>query len=180
MNIQKNTPSGPLWRLFPEYSDTGNIHLHLQGSSAAWAWLALNPPTPAVFLVPDQQHLGVFEQNWKSLAPQVPLQVLPELPLGEEAGRHAFWLARGEALREWKERGGGLVLTPGSFMAPYRMPDSYLRLRRGEEIPLSELLAWLDSVGSSRVDYVAAPGEHALRGCVVDLYTSSQTLPLRV
>jgi len=180
LNIQRNTPSGPLWRLFPEYSDIGNIHLHLQGSSAAWAWLALNPPTPAVFLVPDQQHLGVFEQNWKSLAPQVPLQVLPELPLGEEAGRHAFWLARGEALREWKERGGGLVLTPGSFMAPYRMPDSYLRLRRGEEIPLSELLAWLDSVGSSRVDYVAAPGEHALRGCVVDLYTSSQTLPLRV
>ena len=180
MNIQQNIPTGQLWRLFREASGGGSVHLHLQGSSAAWPWLALDSPVPAVFLVPDQQHLGIFEQNWKSLSPQAPLQVLPELPLGEEAGRHAFWLARGEVLRRWKAERGGLLLTPGSFMAPYRIPESYRTLRRGETLPLSELITWLESIGSSRVDYVAAPGEYALRGCVVDLYTSSQSLPLRV
>ncbi len=180
LSIQQNSGAGRLWQFLGEERLSRPLHIHLQGEGAAWAWVGAESPKPPIFLVPDQQRLGAFEQNWKALFPEFSLRVLPELPLGEEAGRHAFWLARGEIFREWRERGGALLLTPGSFMAPYRIPDSYRRLRKGEIFPMPELLAWLRSVGSSRVDYVAAPGEHALRGCVVDLYTSSQSLPVRV
>jgi len=180
LSIHKNTGAGRLWQFFPEGALSGSLHIRLQGEVAAWVWAAANFPRPAIFLVSDQQHLTAFEQNWKSLFPELLLAVMPELPLGEEMGRHAFWLTRGEIFRVWRERGGALLLTPGSFMAPYRIPDAYLKLRRGEVLPMPQLLAWLDLVGSSRVDYVASPGEHALRGCVVDLYTSSQSLPVRV
>ena len=180
LSIQKSTGAGRLWQFFGEGTLSRPLHVHLQGEGAAWAWAGATPPKPAIFLVPDQQRLAAFEQNWKTLFPELPLGVMPELPLGEEMGRHALWLTRGEIFREWRERGGPLLLTPGSFMTPYRIPDAYLKLRRGEEFPMPRLLSWLDSVGNSRVDYVAAPGEHALRGCVVDLYTSSQSLPVRV
>ncbi|HYL74115.1 MAG TPA: transcription-repair coupling factor, partial [Bryobacteraceae bacterium] len=55
-----------------------------------------------------------------------------------------------------------------------------LTLRTGEEIPLEDLLAHLESIGYERRDPVEMVGEYSLRGGILDIFPAESSKPIRV
>ena len=58
--------------------------------------------------------------------------------------------------------------------------NSAIRLHRGEKISLSFLRDTLLEYGFERTDFVAEPGQFALRGSIVDVFSFSDHRPVRV
>ena len=55
-----------------------------------------------------------------------------------------------------------------------------ITLRKGEEIPLTELEKQLQALGFSMQDYVYEPGQYAVRGSIVDIFSYSNDDPFRI
>ena len=58
--------------------------------------------------------------------------------------------------------------------------ESLLKLTVGEEISHDEIIESLFSSGFERVDFVAEPGQFAIRGAIVDIFSYSYNDPFRV
>ena len=57
---------------------------------------------------------------------------------------------------------------------------SVLKIRVGEEISHEEIVRILSSRGFEKVDFVAAPGQYAIRGSIVDIFSFSDNYPYRI
>ena len=57
---------------------------------------------------------------------------------------------------------------------------SSLTLRTGQEIQISALSSQLSELGFERVDFVFQPGQYAVRGSIVDIYSYSHDNPYRL
>ena len=55
-----------------------------------------------------------------------------------------------------------------------------LTLRVGEEIPLEDLLAHLESIGYEKRDPVEMVGEYSLRGGILDIFPAEASKPIRI
>ena len=89
----------------------------------------------------------------------------------------------------------GKMMDPGDdilFIVTYpealeeRIPDqneiagSLLTIRAGESIPYDSLQEILGKQGFERVDFVSAPGQYAIRGAVIDIFSYSLEHPYRL
>ncbi len=89
----------------------------------------------------------------------------------------------GDVLRN---EGGGLIIVSypeaiiESVPAPKALEDKTLYLRTGEEIQVSRLGEMLTELGFERVDFVYEPGQYAIRGGIVDVYSYSHDDPYRI
>ena len=57
--------------------------------------------------------------------------------------------------------------------------DSTLSLKQGDEISYDELKEKLSSQGFEKVDFVSSPGQFALRGSVIDIFSYTYNNPYR-
>ena len=58
--------------------------------------------------------------------------------------------------------------------------DSLLSIARGDEISHEKIVEILSSKGFERVDFVSAPGQYAIRGSLVDIFSYSYNHPYRI
>ena len=79
---------------------------------------------------------------------------------------------------------GVVVLTAASLNDAVPTPDSLkaisLELRRGEQLPMGELVRRLGEAGYERVPQVALRGQFAVRGGIVDCFSYQHAIPMRV
>jgi len=61
-----------------------------------------------------------------------------------------------------------------------QLGDQTLVLRQGETIQVDDTTAFLREMGFQEVDYVYEPGQFALRGSILDVYSYSSELPFRI
>ena len=61
-----------------------------------------------------------------------------------------------------------------------KIKESVLRLAVGDEISHEEIIAKLFENGFERVDFVAEPGQFAIRGAIVDIFSYSYNYPFRI
>jgi len=61
-----------------------------------------------------------------------------------------------------------------------KIASSILTVRKGDEISYDNILETLGSRGFEKVDFVSAPGQFALRGSVVDIFSYSSSDPYRL
>src|SRR5436305_3580044 len=107
----------------------------------------------------------------------LPFQNLSPHPELQEERATALWkIATGKA---------GIVVTPIAATAILQRPAEYYSdlartLRRGESLELENLLGHLDTVGYSSADVVEMPGEYAVRGGILDMYSPEAERPVRV
>ncbi|MFM8179375.1 MAG: DEAD/DEAH box helicase, partial [Candidatus Kapaibacterium sp.] len=77
-----------------------------------------------------------------------------------------------------------VIAAPASFMVPLPKPDAVvhnsMRLRRGETQSFEELTTHLLLNGFERRDFVAQPGDIAIRGGIIDLFPVGWSTPLRI
>jgi transcription-repair coupling factor (superfamily II helicase) len=107
----------------------------------------------------------------------LPFQNLSPHPELQEERATALWkIATGKA---------SIVVTPIAATAILlRSADYYTDLarilRRGESFDVDNLLAHLNTVGYTSADVVEMPGEYALRGGILDVYSPEAERPVRV
>ena len=65
-------------------------------------------------------------------------------------------------------------------MPSERLSESSLSLSVGDEVPFSELEKKLSALGFARVDAVESAGQFAVRGGILDVWTSADSTPTRV
>ena len=61
-----------------------------------------------------------------------------------------------------------------------QLDDHMLVLRQGEAVDVEKMLEELRQMGLHEVDYVYEPGQFALRGSILDVYSYSSELPFRI
>ena len=107
----------------------------------------------------------------------LPFQNLSPHPELQEERATALWkIATGKA---------GIVVTAIAATAILQRPAEYYSdlartLRRGESFDLENLLGHLNTVGYSSADVVEMPGEYAVRGGILDVYSPEAERPVRV
>lgn len=58
--------------------------------------------------------------------------------------------------------------------------DSIMSISKGDEISHEKIVAALSAGGFERVDFVSAPGQYAIRGSLVDIFSYSNNYPYRI
>ena len=58
--------------------------------------------------------------------------------------------------------------------------SSVISIRKSEEISHEKIVEMLSSCGFERVDFVSAPGQYAIRGALVDIFSYSNNYPYRI
>jgi len=107
----------------------------------------------------------------------LPFENLSPHPEIQEQRATALWkMATGEA---------AIVVAPaGAAALRLRRPEFYSdlarALRRGEAIDPAQLLEHLNTVGYEAADVVEMPGQYALRGGILDVYSPEADRPVRV
>ena len=107
----------------------------------------------------------------------LPFQNLSPHPELQEERATALWkIATGAA---------SIVVSPVAATAiRLRSSDYYVNLartiRRGESFDLEALLAHLNTVGYTSTDVVEMPGQYAVRGGILDVYSPEADRPLRI
>ena len=66
-----------------------------------------------------------------------------------------------------------------SVPSPKTLEKSSMTLRVGQEISHSELSRQLTELGFEHVDFVFQPGQYAIRGSIIDIYSYSHDIPYR-
>ncbi len=61
-----------------------------------------------------------------------------------------------------------------------KLEEALFTIRKGNEISYSSLQEILVKEGFIKVDFVSAPGEYAIRGAVIDIFSYSQEKPYRI
>jgi transcription-repair coupling factor (superfamily II helicase) len=107
----------------------------------------------------------------------LPFQNLSPHPELQEERATALWkIATGRA---------SIVVTPVAATAILQRSAEYYTdlartLRRGESFDVENLLAHLNTVGYAAADVVEMPGQYALRGGILDVYSPEAERPVRV
>ncbi|HTT22590.1 MAG TPA: transcription-repair coupling factor [Candidatus Sulfotelmatobacter sp.] len=107
----------------------------------------------------------------------LPFQNLSPHPELQEERATALWkIATGKA---------SIVVSPIAATAVLQRSADYYTdlariLRRGESFDLDSLLAHLNTVGYTSADVVEMPGQYALRGGILDVYSPEAERPVRI
>jgi transcription-repair coupling factor (superfamily II helicase) len=113
------------------------------------------------------------------------LPALDVLPL-QNLSPHAEILEQ-RAIGLWSmatQRAGITILPVASAMLRIEPAAFYrqlaLKLRTGDELPLEELVAHLESIGYERREPVEMVGEYSVRGGIIDVFSPEASKPLRI
>jgi transcription-repair coupling factor (superfamily II helicase) len=107
----------------------------------------------------------------------LPFQNLSPHPELQEERATALWkISTGKA---------AIIVTPIAAAAILQRSADYYTdlartLRRGESFDLDNLLAHLNTVGYASADVVEMPGQYALRGGILDVYSPEAERPVRI
>jgi transcription-repair coupling factor (superfamily II helicase) len=81
--------------------------------------------------------------------------------------------------------GGLMVVTSPEALAEKvvqreQLQQNMLHIRRGEQVAISHVVDVLNGYGFQRVDYVYEPGQFAVRGSIIDVFSYSSEYPFRI
>ncbi len=174
----------------------------LQASAPAVVFAALalrlkQSQRPMLFLMQDEESAGYFYHDLTQLLGDE--QVLFYPSAYRRAVKYAQRDAANEILRTevlgrlsaWRQDAAAahdkalLVVSCAAALAqrvapPKSFSDSTITLRVGENYDLGGLSRQLKELGFSRKDYVYEPGEFAVRGSILDVFSYASEYPLRI
>lgn len=158
-----------------------NRGVHLASKGAMRPWVCRDIKQPLLVLLPDARQARDFAADAEELGVLENVKILPEMILAEDDLKsEAQRIVRGDILENFRYKGGVLAATPASLMAPFSTGGDYMELECGREVGRSRLIDWLAQKGYERSDLVWTPGQFAVRGSIVDIFSPSDMYPVRV
>ena len=170
-------------------------HISLNGLVASapalfFAAFAERCPYPILFILEDADTAGYFHNDLKTLGIEpflLPSSYRRAVKYGQrDAGSEILRAETMAALSAEKTEGKPLyIVTEPSALAERvvskeRLNDQTIRLETGQEVEVVALEKQLRALGFQEVDYVYEPGQFAVRGSILDVYSYSSEYPFRI
>lgn len=170
-------------------------HISLNGLVASapalfFAAFAERCPYPILFILEDADTAGYFHNDLKALGIEpflLPSSYIRAVKYGQrDAGSEILRTETMAALSAEKTEGKPLyIVTEPSALAERvvskeRLNDQTIRLETGQEVEVVALEKQLRALGFQEVDYVYEPGQFAVRGSILDVYSYSSEYPFRI
>lgn len=170
-------------------------HISLNGLVASapalfFATFAERCPYPILFILEDADTAGYFHNDLKALGIEpflLPSSYRRAVKYGQrDAGSEILRTETMAALSAEKTEGKPLyIVTEPSALAERvvskeRLNDQTIRLETGQEVEVVALEKQLRALGFQEVDYVYEPGQFAVRGSILDVYSYSSEYPFRI
>lgn len=147
-------------------------------------------PYPILFILEDADTAGYFHNDLKALGIEpflLPSSYRRAVKYGQrDAGSEILRTETMAALSAEKTEGKPLyIVTEPSALAERvvskeRLNDQTIRLETGQEVEVVALEKQLRALGFQEVDYVYEPGQFAVRGSILDVYSYSSEYPFRI
>lgn len=170
-------------------------HFSLNGLVASapalfFAAFAERCPYPILFILEDADTAGYFHNDLKALGIEpflLPSSYRRAVKYGQrDAGSEILRTETMAALSAEKTEDKPLyIVTEPSALAERvvskeRLNDQTIRLETGQEVEVVALEKQLRALGFQEVDYVYEPGQFAVRGSILDVYSYSSEYPFRI
>ncbi len=170
-------------------------HISLNGLVASapalfFAAFAERCPYPILFILEDADTAGYFHNDLKALGIEpflLPSSYRRAVKYGQrDAGSEILRTETMAALSAEKTEGKPLyIVTEPSALAERvvskeRLNNQTIRLETGQEVEVVALEKQLRALGFQEVDYVYEPGQFAVRGSILDVYSYSSEYPFRI
>lgn len=170
-------------------------HISLNGLVASapalfFAAFAERCPYPILFILEDADTAGYFHNDLKTLGIEpflLPSSYRRAVKYGQrDSGSEILRTETMAALSAEKTEGKPLyIVTEPSALAERvvskkRLNDQTIRLETGQEVEVVALEKQLRALGFQEVDYVYEPGQFAVRGSILDVYSYSSEYPFRI
>lgn len=170
-------------------------HISLNGLVASapalfFAAFAERCPYPILFILEDADTAGYFHNDLKALGIEpflLPSSYRRAVKYGQrDAGSEILRTETMAALSAEKTEGKPLyIVTEPSALAERvvskeRLNDQTIRLETGQEVEVVALEKQLRALGFQEVAYVYEPGQFAVRGSILDVYSYSSEYPFRI
>lgn len=170
-------------------------HISLNGLVASapalfFAAFAERCPYPILFILEDADTAGYFHNDLKALGIEpflLPSSYRRAVKYGQrDAGSEILRTETTAALSAEKTEGKPLyIVTEPSALAERvvskeRLNDQTIRLETGQEVEVVALEKQLRALEFQEVDYVYEPGQFAVRGSILDVYSYSSEYPFRI
>lgn len=120
----------------------------------------------AVFFLPDSGK-SVERSNYKSSLGVQRTSAIGRILSGAGSGEPLYVVTYPEALEE---------LVPERK----RLDEALLKIRKGDELSHEKIKEILAGMGFCRTDFVSAPGQYAIRGSLIDIFSYSFNNPYRI
>lgn len=192
---------GALKSLLAEKSRSGIFLQGLIASSAScfFAAMAAKNSQTRLFVMTDADDAGYLYNDLQQMLPKEQVLFFPSsyrraLKYGQRD--NALTILRTEVLsrlaREHDNAIRGAVSALPLHIVTYpealvemvvqqkQLADNTLRLHRGDSIDLQQTRCQLVDLGFSETDYVYEPGQFAIRGSIIDVYSYSSEYPVRI
>ena len=174
----------------PQHMLLKNLH----GSSPAFVIAAIfNLPTTSqlnhIVICEDAETAAYFHNSLENLTAALDIFYFPSSFKNNKTWQelnNSHVMLRTEALTRWS--GGGnkkiIVTYPEALFEKVVLPETLagnmIRLKSGETIRLEQMMESLVGFGFERTDFVYEPGQFALRGGILDIYSFGNEKPYRV
>ena len=174
-------------------ADAAISRIFLQGMVASTApvffsGMAQRHPKTTLFVLQDADEAGYFYQDLVQLMGQNDVLFFPSsyrraVKYGQRDAANE--ILRTEVLaRLAAERPTYVVCAPDALselvVSKQRLDERTLRLSVGQTIDVVQMVKTLRTFDFREVDYVYEPGQFAVRGSIVDIYSYSHELPFRI
>ncbi len=161
----------------------------LQASSAPIVFTALKESHPFLFILDDQEEAGYFYHDLVQVMGEEHVLFFPStyrraVKFGQRDAANE--ILRTEVLARWAGDSDRLYVVsyPEAIaervVSKKTLDDSTLQIRVGEEVDIAFVEQTLLTFGFQRTDYVYEPGQFAVRGSLVDVFSFSCEYPYRI
>ncbi len=178
-------------------AQTQRIYLkNLQGSAPQFVAAAVfNHPTLEqynhLFIVNDAEEAAYFHNSLENLTKELNLFYFPSSfkhPKNFRLLNSSHVMLRTEALTKFSMptglRTGAIVTYPDALFEKVVLPDklqgNMLLIKTNDTLDVDSLMGFLVDLGFDRTDFVYQPGQFALRGGILDIYSFGNEKPYRV
>ena len=155
-------------------------------------WLGAVPPSPILHVARDDARMARLAECLAFFAPEVEIVSFPAwdcLPYDRVSPHRDILALRLDALSRLLEPGRSekpflLLTTVNAFIQ--RLPPRgvfdgrLLRVKQGQTLASDALLSFLNDNGYQRAETVREPGEFAVRGGIIDVFSPGEEEPLRL
>ncbi len=171
-------------------------HLLLKGLNASGISMFVSSiikqlDTPYLFIFPDKEKAAYFQNDLKELLPDKNILFFPssykKKQLENTVGKpdEAAVIMRTEVLNCIQKNHTYIIVSYVSALSEKvtdkkNLKKNTLDLVKGEEVPISFITEMLIEYGFEKVDFVYEPGQFAVRGSIVDIFSYSNEYPFRI
>ncbi|NOZ36027.1 MAG: transcription-repair coupling factor [Chlorobi bacterium] len=192
----KYTKHNSFKKLKEQLQDNNQDNILLKGlyaSSVSVLSAALLNETqfPHLFILSDKEKAAYFQNDLKELLPEKEILFFPSsykrsvLKNNTTKQDDGSIIMRTEVLDKVRNNTSEIIVSYSEALFEKvtdrnNLKKNTLELVKGEEVPIDFITEMLDEYGFEKVDFVFEPGQFAVRGSIIDIFSFSNDYPYRI